>query len=322
MTGTRILVVEDEQIVAEDLKMTLEEMEYQVVGIANSGEKAVELTNTENPDLILMDIMLAGDMDGISAASEIRATHDIPVIYVTAFADSTLLERAKPTEPYGYIVKPFNEREVQSNIEIALFKHRMEHEIKKRDAILLALGFGVEWFLRQFSASHLITPKEVQEAWRYDFHPIFEQVGIAMDLDRVQMFKLTGGEDKPALELVDEWTMAGMPPFMTAEVEQVEAAPWIGQYGSVDDLQAGIPVFIQRKDTSGKERELLEKLDTNSAIVLPVFVQDCIWGAVVFSSSEEREYLEEEAEAMKITVNIISGAIGLYESAEAGSPGE
>lgn len=323
MKGTRILVVEDEQIVAEDLKMTLEVLGYQVIGIVRSGEKAVEMAKTENPDLILMDIMLEGEMDGISAASQIRANRDIPVIYVTAFADSTLLERAKQTEPYGYIVKPFNEREVQSNIEIAIFKHRMEQEIKKRDAILLALGFGVEWFLRQFSASHLITPKEARDIKGYDFFPLLEQVAISMDLDRVQVFKLMTGDDKhKSLKLVSEWTMEGMLPFIAADTNQVEAAPWIGQYGSVKELQAGNPTIINRKDISGKEREMMKKLDIHSAIVFPVFVQDCLWGAVIFSSSEERELLVEETEAMKISVNIISGAIGLFESAGPVQPDE
>ncbi len=189
-------MVEDEQIVAEDLKMTLEGLGYIVAGIASSGEKAIELAGTEKPDLILMDIMLAGKMDGITAASEIRGSHDIPVIYVTAYADSRLLDRAKLTEPYGYIVKPFNEREVQSNIELALFKHRMEHEIKKRDAILLALGFGVEWFLRQFSDTHRITLRTAPDKWGYDFHPILEQIAIAMDLDRVQVLQFRQQEHR------------------------------------------------------------------------------------------------------------------------------
>jgi len=84
MKKTRILITEDEQIVAEDLKMTLETMGYTVVGIASSGERAIELADGEKPDLILMDIMLAGKMDGIAAAHTIRSRHDIPVIYVTA----------------------------------------------------------------------------------------------------------------------------------------------------------------------------------------------------------------------------------------------
>ncbi|HPC56108.1 MAG TPA: response regulator, partial [Methanolinea sp.] len=173
----RILIVEDEQIVAEDLRQTLENMGYSVVGVVSSGEGAVETAHKEIPDLILMDIMLSGKMDGISAAHQIRSEHDIPVIYVTAYADSQLIERAKVTEPFGYIVKPFNEREFQSNIEIALFKHRLEKEIRKRDAILLALGFGVEWFLRQVYEAHGALLSGSPVTFGYHLEPILEHVG-------------------------------------------------------------------------------------------------------------------------------------------------
>lgn len=317
MKSTRILVVEDEQIVAEDLKMTLEGLGYIVAGIASSGEKAIELAGTEKPDLILMDIMLAGKMDGITAASEIRGSHDIPVIYVTAYADSTLLDRAKLTEPYGYIVKPFNEREVQSNIEIALFKHRMEHEIKKRDAILLALGFGVEWFLRQFSDTHRITLRTAPDKWGYDFHPILEQIAIAMDLDRVQVLQFRqAGAPFELLDLITEWTMGATPYYLKGKEGPVVALSEIGLSGSMQNLLEGTPVRIPPEETPGTRRGLLEQLRVHTAIVFPVFVQDRIWGLVLFATGEMREFLGEEVEAMKIAVNIIGGAISLYVSAE------
>ena len=148
MIKARILIVEDELIVAEDLRMTLISLGYDVVGIAGSGERAIELADEKKPDIILMDIMLGGQLDGIATTVKIQTKHAIPVIYVTAYADNALIARAKKTEPFGYIVKPFNEREIQSNIEIALYRHKMEQEIKKRDAILLAPGPGIEWFLR------------------------------------------------------------------------------------------------------------------------------------------------------------------------------
>ncbi len=127
MKSTRILVVEDEQIVAEDLKMTLEGLGYIVAGIASSGEKAIELAGTEKPDLILMDIMLAGKMDGIEAAEKIQARMNVPLIYLTAYSDDATLERAKRTKPYSYLIKPFEERELYSNIEMALYKHKVHH---------------------------------------------------------------------------------------------------------------------------------------------------------------------------------------------------
>ena len=147
MTKVQILIVEDELIVAEDLKFTLTNLGYDVIAIASSGEDAIEIAESGHPDLILMDIMLAGKIDGITTAEQIHIRQDIPVIYVTAYADETLLQRIKQTTPFGYIIKPFNDREVYSNIEIGLYRHTMEKEIKKRDAILFALGLGVEWFL-------------------------------------------------------------------------------------------------------------------------------------------------------------------------------
>ena len=88
----------------------------------------------------------------------------------------------KKTEPFGYIVKPFNEREIQSNIEIALYRHKMEQEIKKRDAILLALGSGIEWFLRQFANRHTIVSKQFRDASGQPDFPILESIGNAMNL--------------------------------------------------------------------------------------------------------------------------------------------
>ena len=138
MANPAIFIVEDEAIVANDIKETLKSLGYSVPGIAKSGELAIEKVKETKPDLVLMDIHLAGTMDGIEAAGQIRSLHDIPVIYLTAHADTDLLERAEITEPYGYVLKPYDERELHSNIKMALYKHKIEREIKKRDAILFA----------------------------------------------------------------------------------------------------------------------------------------------------------------------------------------
>jgi two-component system cell cycle sensor histidine kinase/response regulator CckA len=129
MTTARILVVDDEIIIARELEARLVTLGYQVMGIASTGREAVDLTHRSNPDLVLMDIILKGDMDGIEAADEIRMRWGTPVIYVTAFADEPTLRRAKITEPFGYIVKPFSERELRANIEMALYKHQAEAKL-------------------------------------------------------------------------------------------------------------------------------------------------------------------------------------------------
>lgn len=130
----KILIVEDEVIISENIKNTLIKKNYEIIGTPVSGEEAIELVKKFHPDLILMDIMLKGDMDGIKVAEAIAAEFDIPIIYLTAFADDATLKRARITEPYGYILKPFEERELYSNIEIAIYKHEMESRLKESEA--------------------------------------------------------------------------------------------------------------------------------------------------------------------------------------------
>jgi PAS domain S-box-containing protein/diguanylate cyclase (GGDEF)-like protein len=142
MDKVRMLVVEDERIVSMDLQGRLRSMGYEVVGAAVSGEEAIEKAGVLRPDMILMDIMLDGQLDGIQAAEIIRSRYGIPVIYLTAYADTATLERAKITEPFGYILKPFEERELHGHIEIALYKNRMEKRLRDSEEryVLASLG--------------------------------------------------------------------------------------------------------------------------------------------------------------------------------------
>ena len=126
-----IYVVEDEMIVARDIRMQLSEMGYQVVGHATTAKAAIEAIRLTPPDLVLMDINLAGDMDGIAAAHAIRAEFDIPVVFLTAYAADDVLARAKMTEPYGYILKPFSNRELRTVLEMALYKSNAEKTMRQ-----------------------------------------------------------------------------------------------------------------------------------------------------------------------------------------------
>src|SRR3990172_7549496 len=133
MKKATIMVVEDHAITAEDIEKRIKRMGYDVSSVVSSGEEAIKKAEEDKPDLVLMDIKLQKDkMDGIEAASQIRSRFNIPVIYLTAYSDERTLERAKITEPYGYITKPFNDREIHSNIEIALYKHNAEQELNKQ----------------------------------------------------------------------------------------------------------------------------------------------------------------------------------------------
>ena len=131
MNHYRILIVEDEAIVAMDIEDRLAAMGYEPIGRASSGEHALALTEEHRPNLVLMDIRLQGAMDGITAASEIRQRFHVPVIILTAYSEDATLARAKLAEPYGYLLKPFDDRELKSAIEIALYKHEAEEEIRR-----------------------------------------------------------------------------------------------------------------------------------------------------------------------------------------------
>ena len=147
MNTAKVLVCEDERIVAREIQDRLIKLGYTVTAIVSSGEQAIQKAAELAPDLVLMDIRIKGDMDGIETTREIQNAFDIPVIYLTAYADENTLERAKITEPFGYILKPFKEKELHATIEIALSKHRMERKLKEREqwltTVLKSIGDAV-----------------------------------------------------------------------------------------------------------------------------------------------------------------------------------
>jgi PAS domain S-box-containing protein len=128
----RLLVVEDEAIIAADLRQQLLKLGYEPVGHAVSGEQAVQLARELKPDLVLMDIQLAGEMDGVAASRAIQETLALPVIFLTAFGEDQTFERAKLTDPFGYILKPFSERELRTTLAMALYKHGVELRLKQQ----------------------------------------------------------------------------------------------------------------------------------------------------------------------------------------------
>jgi len=127
----RILIVEDEQIVAVAIEGHLRRLGYQIVGTAASGEEACETAAEFEPDLVLMDVRIEGPMDGIEAARRIRESRDVPVVFLTAFNDVDTVERAKDVQPYGYIVKPFDPRDLQTTIEMALHKGKADRQLRE-----------------------------------------------------------------------------------------------------------------------------------------------------------------------------------------------
>lgn len=129
----RLLIVEDEGIVALNIQRRLEGLGYNIVAKVASGEEAIIAAEETSPNLVLMDIKLEGNIDGIEAAAQIRERFQIPVVYLTAYTNEETLNRAKLTEPYGYILKPFEARDLATTIEVALYKYQMEQQLRERE---------------------------------------------------------------------------------------------------------------------------------------------------------------------------------------------
>ena len=132
----RILIVEDEVMLAKDLARTLKQLGYEVAGRVSSSDEALKLVEESRPDLILMDIKLEDENDGIEAVEMIRSRFDIPVVYLTGYAEQDVLDRAKRTEPYGYLSKPVGLLELRSTIETALYKHEADKRVRESEKLL------------------------------------------------------------------------------------------------------------------------------------------------------------------------------------------
>lgn len=193
----RLVIVEDEIIVAEDLSGTLTRQGYEIIGHASTGPEALRYCQVLHPDLVLMDIVLKGMMTGVDTAQRIREKYDIPVIYVTAYADEKTIEQAKTTGPFGYILKPFTDRELKSTIEMALYKHAMDRKIREKEAwlatILKSIGDGVVVTDIHGKISFMNPVAEMLTGWKLNeaqSRPLpdlifLESKGVRLDLNRL-----------------------------------------------------------------------------------------------------------------------------------------
>jgi len=172
MTHKNILIIEDESLVAEDLKAHVIEMGYQVSAIVDNGEDALSLLEGSRPDLVLMDIVLAGGIDGIDVAEVIKEKYQIPVIYLTAYTDREKVERAQSTEPYGYLVKPFDERELRTTIDMSLYKAEADRKLRENqrwaNAVLTSIADAVITLDRNAKVRYLNSAAERLTGWTQD----------------------------------------------------------------------------------------------------------------------------------------------------------
>jgi PAS domain S-box-containing protein len=195
MDKAQVLVVEDEAIVAIDLQYKLEALGYCVPSVTRSGEEAVASAAELNPALVLMDIKLDGDVDGIDAARQIRDRLDVPVVYLTAHADETTLQRAKMTEPFGYLFKPVDQRALQTVVEITIHKHRVERKLKESERWLAAVLRSTSDAIVTADATGCVTfMNPVAEAlmgWSKE---------DALGKDLAALFDVTGGRGRKSAE--------------------------------------------------------------------------------------------------------------------------
>lgn len=169
MDKARILIVEDSFIVAYHLQTTLESEGYTVLNRCDSAEEALQFVQNNRPDLVLMDIMLSGQVDGIEAASVLKSRYNIPVVYITALSDKNTISRAKVTEPYGFLTKPFEDREIFTVIEMALYKHDIESRLKQSEeryfSTVNSIGDSVITVDRNYRISYMNPSAEAVTQW-------------------------------------------------------------------------------------------------------------------------------------------------------------
>jgi PAS domain S-box-containing protein len=265
----KILIVEDEAIVAESLHDQLEMLGYSVFGMASSGERALELLEDGLPDLVMMDIMLAGEMDGIATAQEIFHRYRLPVIYLTAYSDPETLKRAKVTEPFGYLVKPYKERELHSALEISLYKHRMEKRLREHerwlDTLLKSIGDGVVTVDLEGKVTSM-SPQAV------------EICGVSEEEARgrviTEVFRLEEGDDEGCLlDLIDE-ALRGKSVFCLVNEEPVLLRPDgkrvaldAGAAPLQDDHEVLTGVVLTLRDISLRKTAELELSAARNALI-------------------------------------------------------
>ena len=265
MAETKILVVEDEVLIAKDLQHTLESLGYAVPAIAFSGEEAIRKTEEISPHLVLMDIGLRGDMNGKEAAEQIRARFNTPVVYLTAYANKHTFQRAKATKPFGYIVKPVEEHELRTTIETALYKYRMESKLEEIRQLFTTS-------IRKISDAMIITNSDGCVTF---MNPVAEQLTGWKQKDTLgknfaHAFPLTNGETPDLTENLLTKTspdsiVVGLPNNTTLVTRKKTEIPIDGNARFLRDDQRNITttIFIFRCLAKGKwvEKKLQEDFD-------------------------------------------------------------
>jgi PAS domain S-box-containing protein len=286
MSDVKILIVEDESIVAMDIKHRAEGLGYIVTAITPSGEEAIDHVADNRPDLVLMDIVLKGEMDGIEAAQKIRDAYDVPVVYLTAYSDERTLKRAKITEPFGYIIKPFEDRELHSAVEVALYKHQMESKLKESEkwlsTTLESIGDAVIATDKNGKLKFMNPVASQITGWEHD-NAIGQQLS---DIFKIIHEETGETVDDPVAKVVEHDTIIDLPPQVLLLNKEGEPVPIDDSSAPIKDENGGIIgvalVFrdVTERRKAAKEREELLKdkargeLSSFMVSALPVFASN------------------------------------------------
>ena len=292
MVNTKIMIVEDEKIVAMDIKSSLENLGYTVPAIAASGEAALKKVAETQPDLVLMDIHLKGDMDGVETADKIRGDFNIPVIYLTANADNNTLQRAKVTEPYGYILKPFEEKELNISIEMAIYKHQKESQVKASEkwfaTTLKSISDAVIAINNSKELVFINTIAEALTGWKQE---------DALGKDLAEVFDILNEKTRSLIASPVQATregVFGLPTDTTLLTKTGKAIPIAGSAAAIRDNKGNIIGAILVFRATDQPKQAQEGMQprvgngsktTDDITLIQTFVQKFIQGEAILLSN-------------------------------------
>lgn len=286
MTPAQILVVEDESIIAKDIQNSLKNLGYAVPAIASSGEEGLTKAAEMLPDLALMDIVLKGGMDGIEVAEHMRDRYGIPVVYLTAYGDDQTLARAKLSEPFGYVLKPFDERELQSTIEMALYKSQMEKNLRESEGRL-------QRGLRDLSALHRI---HLAITSTLDL-----RVGLDLLLEQIDVFL-----PYPAATTVClfDAKRCALEPVACRNLDEREWKAEEGGAGqglaqAVVEAKVCLRVADLQTDPRTKAYDFFRRHGLASYLGVPLIAKDEVLGVLGFYTKEARQFTDGEVQFLK-----------------------
>jgi PAS domain S-box-containing protein len=291
MNAAKILIVEDEFVVANDIEARLISLGYSVVAKADNGAEAIELARAVSPDLVLMDIRLRGAMDGIAAAEQIHERFNLPIVFLTAYADESTLQRAKNAAPFGYILKPFEDRELRTNIEIAVYKHRADIEIRRLTRLYATLSQVNQAIVRAVSREEL-------------FPKICE---IALEFGRFQSARFDWLDTKTGTLV--KVAGAGSPERL------------IGSAGNnfcgcaLDAIRQGTPFLVNElpSHSCSLHCQTVDYAPLRSCAAYPIRLLGMVCGAFVVGTDEAGFFSQEESRLLEEIALDISFALDFFE---------